>query len=305
MGNATIHSVSRAIGWSANVFSAAWRRKSYFRELFDHICTPSTTSFCAVGSAEKETGSPRYAAQFFHSRVSPWTESRQENGCERAAMSDSCRPLFLICRELTGASAFGLGHSPLCRQRGAPDDDFDERFGLELNAARDAVRKRISQATAHERRHWFDSPRHSGLGYRAHRGGGFVAIVALWLGSATRRRNPVFVPTPGSVWAAARDCCRENLGWPQDELPGVKRGFSAALMDVPLGTYGSFKVFEGLLQPLTIRARNPGSRADSDFMVLFGSTSCSKIMLIFGGHFLSSGADVADETRRVPYELLQ
>src|SRR5258706_10169509 len=176
----------------------------------------------------------------------------------------------------------------------------------------DAVRNGSARPTAHERTHWFELRRDIPVwGYRALAGGGFVAIVALWAWISHRAFvNPVFVPTPGSVWAAARDLLADENLWLdlKTSFLRVSAGFLlAALIGVPLGILtGSFKVFEGLLQPLTEFVRYiPVPALIPIFMVLFGIDELSKIMLIWVGTFFQLVLMVADETRRVPYELLQ
>lgn len=174
----------------------------------------------------------------------------------------------------------------------------------------------VSEAVAipapRERTGWFELRRDIPIaGYRALAAGGFVAVVALWAWLSHRAFvNPVFVPTPGSVWAAARDLLADENLWLdfKTSLLRVSAGFLlAALLGVPLGILiGSFKVFEGLLQPLTEFVRYiPVPALIPIFMVLFGIDELSKVMLIWVGTFFQLVLMVADETRRVPYELLQ
>jgi NitT/TauT family transport system permease protein len=67
---------------------------------------------------------------------------------------------------------------------------------------------------------------------------------------------------------------------------------------------GSFKTFEGLLQPLTEFVRYiPVPALIPILMVLFGIDELSKVMLIWVGTFFQLALMVADETRRVPYEI--
>jgi NitT/TauT family transport system permease protein len=69
---------------------------------------------------------------------------------------------------------------------------------------------------------------------------------------------------------------------------------------------GSFKVFEGLLQPITEFVRYiPVPALIPIFMVFFGIDELSKVMLIWVGTFFQLVLMVADEVRRVPYELVQ
>lgn len=148
-------------------------------------------------------------------------------------------------------------------------------------------------------------------GYRALAAGSFVAVALAWAWLSHRDFvNPVFVPTPGSVWEAARDALSDENLWLdfKASLVRVTLGFLiAAAMAVPLGLMmGAFELFEGLLQPLTEFVRYiPVPALIPIFMVLFGIDELSKIMLIWAGTFFQLVLMVADETRRVPYELLQ
>jgi NitT/TauT family transport system permease protein len=174
------------------------------------------------------------------------------------------------------------------------------------------VRDDAGERAARGRTRWFELRREIPTwGYRALAAGGFFAVVALWAWLSHRTFvNPVFVPTPGAVWEAARDLLADENLWLdlKTSLLRVSAGFLlAALIGVPLGILmGSFKVFEGLLQPLTEFVRYiPVPALIPIFMVLFGIDELSKIMLIWVGTFFQLVLMVADETRRVPYELLQ
>jgi NitT/TauT family transport system permease protein len=183
-------------------------------------------------------------------------------------------------------------------------------LALESEAPRaDAARTPMKP---HGRTRWLDLRRDIPLwSYRALAALGFVALVALWAWLSHRPSvNPVFVPTPGSVLAAAREGLSDENLWPDLKMSflRVTAGFLlAALMAVPLGlAMGSLKVFEGLLQPLIEFVRYvPVPALIPIFMVLFGIDELSKIMLIWVGTFFQLVLMVADEARRVPYELLQ
>ncbi|HXK20734.1 MAG TPA: ABC transporter permease [Polyangiaceae bacterium] len=176
----------------------------------------------------------------------------------------------------------------------------------------DAASDGPARPAAPERTRWLELRRDIPVwGYRGLAAGGFVAIVLLWAWFSHRAFvNPVFVPTPGAVWEAARDLFADENLWLdiKTSFLRVSAGFLlAALIAVPLGILmGSFKVFEGLLQPLTEFVRYiPVPALIPIFMVLFGIDELSKIMLIWVGTFFQLVLMVADETRRVPYELLQ
>jgi NitT/TauT family transport system permease protein len=190
----------------------------------------------------------------------------------------------------------------------APED-----LALETEAPlTDDVSPALVPPVKRERTRWFELRRDIPIGgYRALGAGGFLAIIAFWAWLSQRAFvNPVFVPTPGSVWEAARDLLADENLWLdlKTSLLRVSAGFLlAAVMGIPLGILmGSFKVFEGLLQPLTEFVRYiPVPALIPIFMVLFGIDELSKIMLIWVGTFFQLVLMVADETRRVPYELLQ
>jgi NitT/TauT family transport system permease protein len=167
-------------------------------------------------------------------------------------------------------------------------------------------------AIVRARTRWFELRRDIPIwGYRTLAAGGFVFIVLLWAWLSQRDFvNPVFVPSPASVWEAARELLADENLWLdfKASLLRVTAGFLlAAFMGVPLGILmGSFKAFEGLLQPLTEFVRYiPVPALIPIFMVLFGIDELSKVMLIWVGTFFQLVLMVADETRRVPYELLQ
>jgi NitT/TauT family transport system permease protein len=176
----------------------------------------------------------------------------------------------------------------------------------------DDVSQAVAAPAGRERTRWLELRRDIPTwGYRALAAGGFVLIVALWAWLSHRDFvNPVFVPSPESVWEAARELLTDENLWLdfKASLVRVTAGFLlAALMAVPLGILmGSFKVFEGLLQPVTEFVRYiPVPALIPIFMVLFGIDELSKIMLIWVGTFFQLVLMVADETRRVPYDLLQ
>ena len=88
----------------------------------------------------------------------------------------------------------------------------------------------------------------------------------------------------------------------------VTAGFLlAAAMALPIGlAMGAFKVWEGLLQPLTEFVRYiPVPALIPICMVIFGIEERSKIALIWAGTFFQLVLMVAEEIRRVPYDMLQ
>jgi len=139
----------------------------------------------------------------------------------------------------------------------------------------------------------------------------FAAVFLFWAVASHREsNNPVFLPTPEGVWAAARELFADEKLWLDVKLSffRVTCGFLAsAVLAIPLGLWmGSFKVVEALLQPITDFVRYiPVPALIPILMVLFGIDELSKVTLIWVGTFFQLVLMVADEVRRVPYELLQ
>lgn len=122
--------------------------------------------------------------------------------------------------------------------------------------------------------------------------------------------NPVFVPSPQKVWAAAVEFW-SDAGIRQDiqvSFLRVTAGFLlSAVIAIPLGVLiGAFKVGEGIVQPLAEFVRYiPVPALVPLMMVLFGIGESPKVMLIFAGTFFQMLLMVAEEVRKVPYDLVQ
>ncbi len=122
--------------------------------------------------------------------------------------------------------------------------------------------------------------------------------------------NKVFMPTPERVLSAVADFLQDANLWTdlKASVLRVSTGFLlAAVLALPIGLWlGSFRAFEGLLQPLIEFIRYiPVPALIPMLMLCFGIGEMAKIMLIFVGTFFQLVLMVADEVRRVPYELLQ
>src|SRR5678816_745206 len=175
-----------------------------------------------------------------------------------------------------------------------------------------ASEPRTSSAKSAERPSWFalrqDIPR--GLYYAA-AACAFVALVVVWwCVSHSGKIETAYLPAPEVVWKSALEQCREPMLW--DDLKvsflRVTAGFLlSAAIGIPIGVLmGSFKIAEGFFQPLTEFIRYvPVPALIPILMLLFDLGELSKIMLIFVGTFFQLVLMVADEIRRVPYELLQ
>jgi NitT/TauT family transport system permease protein len=162
------------------------------------------------------------------------------------------------------------------------------------------------------RPHWFklrqEIPRWA---YHALAASSFLAVFLGWAWLSHQSFvNKVFLPTPETVWQTALSFLHEEnlLIDIKISIFRVSAGFLlAAVLAIPLGIWiGSFKSLEGLLQPLTEFVRYiPVPALIPMLMLLFGIGEMAKVMLIFVGTFFQLVLMVADEVRRVPYELLQ
>lgn len=178
--------------------------------------------------------------------------------------------------------------------------------------ARPRVFEPAGRRVIRERTHWFGLRRDiPAWTYRLLALLGFLSCLAIWTWFSHREStNPVFLPTPERVWQAARALLADENLWLDVRLSffRVTVGFLlAAAIGVPLGILmGSFKVCEALLQPLTEFVRYvPVPALIPILMVLFGIDEPPKVMLIWVGTFFQLVLMVADEVRRVPYDLLQ
>jgi NitT/TauT family transport system permease protein len=148
-------------------------------------------------------------------------------------------------------------------------------------------------------------------GYMALAASSFVASFLFWLWASHQAFvNPVFVPSPERVWNAAVDFLADEAIWSDVKVSflRVTAGFLlSAVLAIPIGILvGSFKVGEGLVQPLTEFIRYiPVPALIPLMMVLFGIGELPKVMLIFAGTYFQMVLMIAEEVRRVPYELVQ
>lgn len=139
----------------------------------------------------------------------------------------------------------------------------------------------------------------------------FVALLAGWEWLSHRDfANPVFLPTPERVCMVAVSLFEDGSLWADLKISvfRVAAGFAlSALIALPLGVLvGSFKVLEALFQPLTEFIRYiPVPALIPLVMLCFGIGETAKMALIFIGTFFQLMLMVADEIRRVQYDLIQ
>lgn len=147
--------------------------------------------------------------------------------------------------------------------------------------------------------------------YRIAAVSGFLCVLLVWAWiSHLPSTNPIFVPTPERVWAAGCGILTDEKLWIDVKASffRVTYGFLlSAATAIPLGLFmGSFEICEGFLQPVVEFVRYiPVPALVPILMILFGIEEGSKIALIFAGTFFQLVLMVADEVRRVPYDLLQ
>lgn len=139
----------------------------------------------------------------------------------------------------------------------------------------------------------------------------FAAVLAGWwlLSLWLEGERAVFIPSPQKVFAAAADLLHDDEFFLDLRMSflRVTGGFLlAAVLAIPAGILmGSYRIIEGFLQPLTEFFRYiPVPAMIPILMLLFGIGESSKMMLIFLGTFFQLMLMVADEIRRVPYELI-
>jgi len=139
----------------------------------------------------------------------------------------------------------------------------------------------------------------------------FVSLFLIWTWLSHQHLvNPVFMPTPERVWSAISSLSEDGSLWADLKISifRVTAGFLlSAAIALPLGLFiGSFKVLEALMQPLTEFIRYiPVPALIPMTMLCFGIGETAKVMLIFVGTFFQLTLMVADEIRRVQYDLVQ
>lgn len=140
---------------------------------------------------------------------------------------------------------------------------------------------------------------------------GFLLCIIAWLMiSGARLVDPVFLPSPVLVVKTMVTLFQDPVIWSDLWVSFVRVtvGFSlSALIALPVGILiGSYKAVEALAQPVTEFIRYiPVPALIPILMVTLGIGEQSKWALIFIGTYFQLVLMVADEIRRVPYELIQ
>lgn len=169
-----------------------------------------------------------------------------------------------------------------------------------------------SNATSAPKARWFalrkDIP---AWGYQTLAVSSFVIVLLFWAWISHQDFvNKIFLPTPEKVWDTAIGFLHDDNLWTDVKISvfRVTAGFLlSAAIAIPVGVFlGSYKSIEGMVQPLTEFIRYiPVPALIPMLMLLFGIGELAKVMLIFVGTFFQLVLMVADEIRRVPYDLLQ
>jgi NitT/TauT family transport system permease protein len=139
----------------------------------------------------------------------------------------------------------------------------------------------------------------------------FVALIGAWFWISHQSFiNPVFLPTPEDVWSALQTICEDSTLYDDLKVSAMRvtAGFLlSALIALPVGVFiGSYKGLEALCQPATEFIRYiPVPALIPLVMVCCGIGELAKVVLIFIGTFFQLTLMVADEVRRVHYDLVQ
>lgn len=138
----------------------------------------------------------------------------------------------------------------------------------------------------------------------------FLFILLIWtILSEGKFVDPIFLPTPKSVLLYLVDVFKTGSIWEHIGISFYRifMGFIiAVLIGVPLGILvGTFKVAEGLIQPLTEFIRYmPVPAFVPLIMVWFGIDERAKMAVIFLGTLFQLIPMVADNVRAVPDDLI-
>jgi NitT/TauT family transport system permease protein len=140
---------------------------------------------------------------------------------------------------------------------------------------------------------------------------GFAICLLVWtLVSGARVVDPIFLPSPTVIATTAAATFSESTVWTDLWISflRVTIGFTlSGLLALPIGILiGALKWCEALMQPVTEFVRYiPVPALIPILMVTLGIGEEPKWALIFIGTYFQLVLMVADEIRRVPYELVQ
>ncbi len=139
----------------------------------------------------------------------------------------------------------------------------------------------------------------------------FLTFLLVWAwASHTASIDKIFLPAPQAVWKSALELVADEALWGDIRISFARVTFGfllSALLAIPVGLkIGSYAAAEAAIQPMTEFIRYiPVPALIPILMVFFGIGEMAKWMLIFIGTYFQLVLMVADEVRRVPYELVQ
>ena len=138
----------------------------------------------------------------------------------------------------------------------------------------------------------------------------FALLFALWwLVTATGFVKPIFLPSPGAVWAKMVELALNGTLWTDAGISIYRMlvGFLiASALSIPIGIMiGCFKTWEAAIEPLVDFIRYMPVVAFVPLSILWAGTSdIQKFVIIFIGTFFQQVLMVMDSVKRVPSDFI-
>ncbi len=141
-----------------------------------------------------------------------------------------------------------------------------------------------------------------------------VAVFALlfavwWLATVTGWVKPIFLPSPGAVWAKMVELAADGTLWTDAGISIYRMlvGFLiASALAIPIGIMiGCFKTWEAAIEPFVDFVRYMPVVAFVPLTILWAGTSdIQKFVIIFIGTFFQQVLMVMDSVKRVPTDFV-
>ena len=141
-----------------------------------------------------------------------------------------------------------------------------------------------------------------------------VAVFALlfavwWLATVTGWVKPIFLPSPGAVWAKMMELAIDGTLWTDAGISIYRMlvGFLiASALAIPIGIMiGCFKTWEAAIEPFVDFVRYMPVVAFVPLTILWAGTSdIQKFVIIFIGTFFQQVLMVMDSVKRVPTDFV-
>ena len=138
----------------------------------------------------------------------------------------------------------------------------------------------------------------------------FLLLLGAWaLVSSSGWVNPLFLPTPGSVWSRLRLLSGEGTLWSDIKISTYRIlvGFTiATVIAVPLGVLmGVYRIWEAALEPLVDFIRYMPVVAFVPLSIIWvGTNNSQKFLIIFIGTFFQQVLMIMDNTKRIPQDFI-